>query len=72
MERAAENGDALGEGIEFQHTAGRGGDVQIRPVEVKVAGHRVAREGPAVFPLDRSVGQEGTLEQAGSGATKVS
>ena len=41
-------------------------------MQVEIAGHRVAGERPAVFPFNRSVGQEGALEQTGPGATKVS
>ena len=68
---AACHGD-FGEGVELEHAPRRRSDVQIRPVEMKVAGHRVAGEGPSEFPFNRSVGKEGPLKQTGSGAAKVS
>ena len=72
VERAAHRRDGAGGGVEFEHASGVGGDEEVRPLQVEIVGHRVAGEGPTVFPVNRSVGQEGSLEQTGACAAKVS
>ena len=72
VERAAHRRDGAGGGVEFEHASGVGGDEEVRPLQVEIVGHRVAGEGPTVFPVHCSVGQEGSLEQTGARAAKVS
>ena len=72
VKRAAHRRNGAGGGVKFEHTTGVGRNEQVRSVQVEITGHRVAGERPSVLPFYRSVGQEGPLEQTGSGATKVS
>ena len=72
VQRTSHCRDGAGGGVEFEHTTGVGRNEKVRALQVEIAGHGVTGKGPTVLPFNRAVGQEGPLEQAASGATKIS